>query len=65
MNWKTWLQGLISAIISGAATSVTMIIVDPQTFNFDQGLKKVGIVALVSGLVSAANFLKQSPLPKE
>lgn len=65
MNWKTWLQGLISAIISGAATSITMIIVDPQTFNFQEGIAKVGTVALVSGLVSAANFLKQSPLPKE
>lgn len=63
MSTKTWFMGLLSAVISGAATSITMVIVDPQVFNFQEGIGKVGMVALVSGIVSAANYLKQSPLP--
>lgn len=60
-----WLKGLLSAIIGGAANSVTVMIVDPMAFNLETGLKKVGTVALVSGILSAAMYLKQSPMPGE
>jgi hypothetical protein len=63
MDWKHWLKGLASAVIGAAANSVTVIIVAPETFNLTEGLPKVGAVALVSGFVAAANYLKQSPLP--
>jgi hypothetical protein len=29
-----WIKGLIAAAIGGAANAVTMLIVDPQQFNF-------------------------------
>jgi hypothetical protein len=59
-----WLKGLLSAIIGGAANSVTVMIVDPMAFNLDTGLHKLGTVALVSAILSAAMYLKQSPVPK-
>ena len=62
-NWQQWLRGLFSAIIGGAANSVTVMIVEPSTFNFEEGIGKLGTVALVSAIVAAAMFLKQSPLP--
>lgn len=63
MNTLNWFKGLIAAIIGGAANSVTVMIVDPETFNLDTGLPKLGAVAAISGVVAAANFLKQSPIP--
>lgn len=63
MKIKTWFQGLMSAVIGGAANAITVMIVDPQAFNLDQGLKKVGTVALVSAIVAAAMYLKKSPIP--
>jgi len=58
-----WIRGLISAVIGGAANSVTVMIVEPTSFNFEEGIGKLGMVALVSAIVAAAMFLKQSPLP--
>ena len=58
-----WFKGLISALIGGAANAVTVMIIDPMQFNFDEGIEKLGTVALVSAIVSAAMYLKQSPLP--
>jgi hypothetical protein len=59
----TWLKGLLSAVIGGMANSITVMIVEPINFNLDEGLSKVLTIALVSGLVSAAMYLKQSPMP--
>lgn len=63
MNWQKWFKGLVSAIIGGAANSITVMIVEPTEFNFEEGLGKLGAVALVSAIVAAAMYLKQSPLP--
>jgi hypothetical protein len=64
MNWKLWSRGLIAAVLSAIANSVTVIIVDPTTFNlFQGGAAKLGQVALVSALVGAALYLKQHPDP--
>ncbi len=60
---KIWLKGLLSAIIGAAANSIVLMIADPLTFNLTTGLGKVGTVALVSAIVAAALYLKQSPLP--
>lgn len=60
-----WIKGLISAIIGGAANAVTVMVVDPLAFNLGEGLSKLASVALVSAIVSAAMYLKQSPLPGE
>ena len=62
-NWRTWLKGLISAIIGAVANSITVMIVDPQAFNLTNNVGKLGMVAIVSAIVAAALYLKQSPLP--
>jgi hypothetical protein len=59
-----WGKGLVAAFIGGAANSVSVMIVDPVAFNLNEGVSKVGTVALVSGVVSAALYLKQSPIPE-
>jgi len=33
MTWRTWLRGLIGAAINTAASSITVVIVDPNDFN--------------------------------
>lgn len=63
MKWQKWIKGLISAVIGGAANSVTVMVVDPLAFNFQEGASKLGMVALISAIVAAAMHLKQSPLP--
>ncbi|HEC61065.1 MAG TPA: hypothetical protein ENI27_02295 [bacterium] len=63
MKWQKWLKGLISAIIGGAANSVTVMVVEPASFNLQDGLGKLGTVALVSSIVAAALYLKKSPIP--
>lgn len=58
-----WARGLVGAFIQGGATTITVMIVDPQTFNIETGLAAVGLVALVSGGLGAALFLSKHPLP--
>jgi hypothetical protein len=57
-----WMHGLGSALVGGTATAVTVMVVDPMTFNFTQW-ENVLKAAIVSGVVNAAFYLKQSPLP--
>lgn len=64
MKWQKWIKGLVSAIIGGAANSVTVMIVEPTQFNFQEGLGKLGAVALISAIVAAGMYLKKSPLPE-
>jgi len=63
MTWQTWVRGLVGAIVGGAANAITIMIVDPQNFNFQSGGSKLLTFAGVSALISAALFLKQSPIP--
>ena len=58
-----WGRGLVGAFIQSAATIITVMIVDPETFNIETGLAKVGLVAVVSGGLGAALFLSKHPLP--
>ncbi len=60
-----WLKGLISAIISGAAGSIGPMVAAPNEFNFGAGLNKLLTIAAISGLIGLANYLKDSPLPKD
>lgn len=65
-DWKIWIHGLVAAIISAAASGVTLVIVDPSAFNFSgSGLQHLGTVCGVQALIAAAAYLKQSPLPPE
>lgn len=64
MNWKLWARGIVAACIASIANSVTVIVVDPVTFNlFQGGAKKLGMVAIVSALLGAALYLKEHPDP--
>ncbi|WP_263415348.1 hypothetical protein [Terriglobus albidus] len=64
-NMRLWLHGLGAAFIGGAATSLATVLVDSEKFNIDTllGLQHLAFVAMVAGIVSAAGYLKQSPLP--
>lgn len=61
-NWRTYLTGLLAAVINGAAGAIALVVVDPLTFNIQEGLPKLLTAAAVSGILSAANYLKQ-PFP--
>ncbi|KKN43600.1 hypothetical protein LCGC14_0701430 [marine sediment metagenome] len=63
MKWQKWFKGLMSAAIGGAANSITVMAIDPTQFNLQDGIKKLGIVALVSSIISVAMYLKSSPVP--
>lgn len=65
MNTKLWLHGLVGAVIGGGANAVTLIAVDPNTFNIYQGWKNLLSATIVSGIVSGAFYLKKSPVPEE
>jgi len=60
MNWQNWLKGLAAAAIGGAATSVTLLIVDPAHFT---EVGKLATICGVNALLNAAMYLKQSPIP--
>lgn len=65
MSWQVWLKGLAAAIVSSAANTVSVLIADPMHFNPGvAGWRNLGVVALVSAIVGAAMYLKQSPVPK-
>jgi hypothetical protein len=60
MNWKPWLHGLASAAIGGAATAVlAALALPPDQVCFDTLSK----LASIGALLTAAGYLKQSPLP--
>lgn len=63
MNWRTWLKGLVSAVIGGVANSVVLMIADPSTFNLQQGKEHLVTVSVTTAILSAAMYLKQSPVP--
>ena len=58
-----WFKGLIAACIGGAASAVTPAFVAPETFNFGDGLHKLGMVAAGGAIISGVFYLKGSPLP--
>jgi plasmid maintenance system antidote protein VapI len=62
INVRKWLRGLVAAVINGASTAVSTMIVDPRTFNFDTGLGNLGKVCLVAAIVGAALYLKEHPV---
>jgi hypothetical protein len=61
MNWKIWLHGLVAAAIQSAATSVTLLVVDPTAFH---DWEKLGSLCAVNAVLGVALYLKQSPIPK-
>ena len=64
-TFQSWLEGIISAIMGGALSSLGAIGFAPETFNFDDGLNKTFAIAGMGAIIGLMNFLKQSPLPKK
>ena len=70
---EVWAKGLAAAAIAGAANGVitgfAAVGIDPSHFNLQAGLKHTlgiaGVSAIMSALIGAAAYLKQSPLPPE
>lgn len=63
-TWKAWVHSLIAAAISAAASGITLVIVDPASFNFSNGgLQHLGAICGIQALIAVGAFLKQSPLP--
>lgn len=58
-----WLHGLGAAFIGGAANSIVVAQIVPEAVNFGSQWKKAAAVAVASGVISAAFYLKLSPLP--
>lgn len=63
-NWRTWLHGLVAAVVNGFASGVVLIIAEPEHFNIHAGAEKLFWTSVVLGLLGAANYLKQHPLPE-
>lgn len=62
-NASVWFKGLVAAIVGGIANSIALVIADPLNYNLGDGAKNLLTVAATSAIVSAAFYLKQSPLP--
>lgn len=65
MNWRTWFMGMVSASISGAATSIAVIMTDHNRFNFDNwaGAKATLTVAAFAAFISLLKYLAQYQIP--
>src|SRR6266852_4381433 len=72
LDWGKWLYGLVSGFIGGGAGAVSAgfagIYTDPEHFNPALGLRHLftlmGITFLITGVMFAMAYLKQSPLPQ-
>lgn len=62
--YAPWIKGLVAAVISGAASAIVLVIVDPVTFPLSD-LSRVGTAAVVSGVVAGAAYLQKSPFPQD
>jgi hypothetical protein len=60
---ELWLKGLVAAFIGGGANAVTVVLVDPEHFNVQEGIIALTNVIAVGALISVAGYLKSTPLP--
>lgn len=65
MTLKLWALGLLNAFISGTASSIAIVVVDSDHFNFNNwaGVAMIGRVAAAAGVVSLAKYLYQNRIP--
>ena len=59
-NWRIWVKGLLSAVISGGATGIAAALSAPQPYGF----WNLSIVMFTAGVAGAALYIKQSPMPE-
>lgn len=58
-----WAHGLVAVFIGGVANSIAAVAVAPESFNLGAQWRQTLTFALISGIISAAAYLKASPLP--
>lgn len=64
MNWKTWLKGLVAAVVGGTASSVGVVIADPKYMS-GEGYAVVAKVAAIGALTHLVLYLQKSPIPPD
>jgi hypothetical protein len=64
-DYRTWLRGMIGAIIGGGANGVTVMVIKPEDFNLQTGWPALWQFTLISALISLALYLKTSPVPPQ
>jgi len=72
-DWGHWFMGLVAALITGGAGSITTTgaagWIAPESFNIAGGFHKTmllfGSSFIINGVIGAAAYLKQSPVPTE
>ena len=63
MNTKLWVGSLISTISGAVGGVIAPVMLDPEKFNFNSGLRNIAIACAIPAGVAVLNFLKKSPLP--
>lgn len=62
-GFSIWLRGMAAACIGGASNAAAVVFVDPEHFNWHDGLSAVGKVASAGAIIALLGYLKTSPLP--
>lgn len=72
LNWEVWLYGLFAALIGGGASAIVAMVgvnvIDPKDWNFidhpGHMLALMLFCFIFNGIITAAGYLKNSPLPQ-
>lgn len=64
MNWKAWVYGLLSSVISAFSTAASGALALPSVFSFDEnGLFNMLKMAALPAILAFFLYLKTHPLP--
>jgi hypothetical protein len=64
MNWKAWLYGLLSSVISAFATAASGALALPSVFSFtEDGFINMAKLAALPAIFAFFAYLKTHPLP--
>lgn len=63
LDWRSWAYSGLAGIIGGVATSIVSVAGGQVIGAVPFTPRQLATVAIVSVLINAAMFLKQSPLP--
>lgn len=62
MTFNKWFAGLVSAALSGGATSALTVAMVPELLATPVGMQKIGVIFAGGAIIGVLNYLKQSPL---
>jgi len=69
-DWGDWVSGIVAGFIGGGASAVVgglaLSFQDPKDFSIGttKFFNVAGTIFVISGLLNAAMYLKQNPIPK-